>query len=199
MSVAPSRSGILRVFPCLCPVVASCQGLGSLLGCRLVKSPAAGFVSRQPDSAGLVQPHGGVSSDDHGRCCGAAPTAFSGAGRRHGTCRVCPSLVAGARPFLARPVTLAMRLRLPRRLSRSRHRSPRSCSIPWWAHTPISLPSNFTRSLRQPFSRQRVKVAGKDEAADYHLRPYILAAKEKTAISIHCPCLSHLATGDSPN
>jgi hypothetical protein len=47
----------------------------------------------------------------------------------------------------------------------------------------VGPPDPLGRQLHQEFASalgaQRVAVAGKNESADYHLRPYILAAKEK--------------------
>lgn len=52
----------------------------------------------------------------------------------------------------------------------------------------VGPPDPLGKQLHQEFATalgvQRVAVAGKDESADYHLRPYILAAKEKTGTKI---------------
>ena len=52
----------------------------------------------------------------------------------------------------------------------------------------VGPPDQLGKQLHQEFvsalSAQRVAVAGKDESADYHLRPYILAAKEKAGTKV---------------
>ena len=52
----------------------------------------------------------------------------------------------------------------------------------------VGPPDPLGRQLHQEFASalgaQRVAVAGKDERADYQLRPYVLAAKEKTGTKI---------------
>jgi hypothetical protein len=52
----------------------------------------------------------------------------------------------------------------------------------------VGPPDQLGKQLHQEFASalgvQRVALAGKDERADYHLRPYILAAKEKAGTKV---------------
>lgn len=52
----------------------------------------------------------------------------------------------------------------------------------------VGPPDHLGKQLHQEFASalgvQRIAVAGKDERADYHLRPYVLAAKEKAGTKV---------------
>lgn len=52
----------------------------------------------------------------------------------------------------------------------------------------VGPPDPLGKQLHQEFASalgvQRIAVAGKDERADYHLRPYVLAAKEKAGTKV---------------
>jgi hypothetical protein len=49
---------------------------------------------------------------------------------------------------------------------------------------PDQLGKQLHQEIATALSVQRVAVAGKDEKADYHLRPYVLAAKEKSGTKV---------------